>query len=233
MFFSFSVLMGISGSEVFAESNDIISFRVVSESTNQIVMEVSYVYAGNFGSNVYIGAKMASNGNPSRYFAYQPGRISRGRHKTRVSLSTATTAPSHLTTNQILLYMYIGSSYSFLEEFFPYHKTWSKLRLPAPRQVSPANGTTFSHYPRRTTLAWNPVPGATSYTVEIDCYQCCQKNKWCSDVGRMWKVQPNLNATSYTFDFVGAQPGRWRVWAVGPGGQQSPKSGWWNFYYRR
>ncbi|MBW2039980.1 MAG: hypothetical protein JRI46_10405 [Deltaproteobacteria bacterium] len=106
-------------------------------------------------------------------------------------------------------------------------------RLSAPRQISPANGAVFTHFPRTTTLRWSAVPGAASYTVEIDCYNCCQANKWCTDVGRTWKVVTNLTTTSYTFDFVGAQPGRWRVWAVGAGGQKGPKTGWWEFRYTR
>ena len=106
-------------------------------------------------------------------------------------------------------------------------------RLAAPRLVSPASGTAFSHFPRRTTLAWQPVSGAASYTVEVDCYQCCQTNRWCSDVGRTWKEAPGLITTSYSFDFVGAQPGRWRVWAVDAQGRAGAKSEWWEFRYTR
>ncbi len=105
--------------------------------------------------------------------------------------------------------------------------------LSVPRQIFPPNGTVFNHYPRRTTLRWKPVPGAVSYTVQIDCFHCCQTNRWCADVGRTWKLVRNLTTTSYTFEFIGAQPGRWRVWAVGTGGQKGPKSGWWSFRYTR
>lgn len=106
-------------------------------------------------------------------------------------------------------------------------------RFENPVQISPTDGTVFDHYPRRTTLAWRSVDGATSYTAEVDCYQCCQSNQWCADVGQIWLLVPGLPATSYTFDFVGAQPGRWRVWAVDSGGQESPKTNWWEFHYRR
>lgn len=119
------------------------------------------------------------------------------------------------------------NSYSFVRS------AQAAALLPAPVHVSPANGTPFSHFPRRTTLAWRPVPGARSYTVEIDCYHCCQANKWCNDVGRVWKEVPALDATSYTFDFVGAQPGRWRVWAVDATGRPGTKSQWWDFRYTR
>jgi hypothetical protein len=105
--------------------------------------------------------------------------------------------------------------------------------LTAPVQVSPANNAIFSNFPRTTKLDWNPVPGAASYTVEIDCFQCCQAGKWCTDVGKEYKLAPNVHATDYTFDFVGAQPGRWRVWAVGGDGHQGPKSPWREFRYTK
>ncbi len=106
-------------------------------------------------------------------------------------------------------------------------------QLPAPPQLSPTQGTAFSRYPRGMTLAWRPVSGARSYTVEIDCYQCCEANKWCAEVGRVWKVQSRLNNTNYTFTFVGAQPGRWRVWAVDAAGRPGRKSPWWGFRFTR
>jgi len=105
--------------------------------------------------------------------------------------------------------------------------------LPAPAQQSPRDGSRFSHQPRQTKLQWAPVTGAASYTVEVDCYQCCRSNAWCMDIGKTYKVQPSLHSTSYTFNFAGAQPGRWRVWAVDKNGKAGAKSGWWNFTYTR
>ena len=105
--------------------------------------------------------------------------------------------------------------------------------ISTPKQLSPANGTVFNNFPRKTTLKWSSVSGAAKYSVEIDCYHCCQTSRWCSDVGRTWKVENNITNTSYTFNFVGAQPGRWRVWAVDNNGNASAKSGWWTFRYTR
>ena len=36
-------------------------------------------------------------------------------------------------------------------------------------------------------------------------------------------------STELPYMHVGAQPGRWRVWAVGDGGRDGPTSGWWTF----
>lgn len=105
--------------------------------------------------------------------------------------------------------------------------------LPAPVLQSPRDGSRFSHHPRQTRLQWKPVEGAASYTVEVDCYQCCRSNAWCTDIGESYRVQPALRSTSYNFNFAGAQPGRWRVWAVDNNGRAGAKSRWWNFSFTR
>jgi hypothetical protein len=103
--------------------------------------------------------------------------------------------------------------------------------LGQPTQLSPPDGSVFNNFPRTTTLTWTAVPGAASYTVEIDCFHCCQSGFWCTDIGQAFRIQTGIPTASFTFNFVGAQPGRWRVWAVGPNGEQSPKTGWWVFSY--
>jgi hypothetical protein len=50
-------------------------------------------------------------------------------------------------------------------------------------------------------------------------------------MGTQWYVIPRITGTSYNFNFVGKQPGRWRVWAVSATGEGGPKSGWWTFEY--
>ncbi len=111
----------------------------------------------------------------------------------------------------------------------PISPTSSNLNTPT--LISPINGTVFNHYPRETRLEWSAVPGAESYTVEIDIFD---RNQWASDFsGKTYHIVPWLTTTSLTTYFVGAQPGRWRVWAVGPDGRESPKSDWWEFRYTR
>jgi serine/threonine protein kinase len=105
--------------------------------------------------------------------------------------------------------------------------TWN-CTLSTPVQLSPANGTVFNNYPRTTTLQWSAVPGAASYTVQVYYYQ--PGDTTCTG-GAPDYLTPNITGTSYTFDFVGAQPGCWRVWAVDAAGRQSPMSGWWEFSY--
>jgi hypothetical protein len=107
----------------------------------------------------------------------------------------------------------------------------SMLRAPAP--ISPENGTDFDHFPRTTELKWSAVPGAAAYAVEIDCFHCCEMGKWCTQVAEPRIRATGIRETTYRFVWVGANLGRWRVWALGPDGRQGPKSVWQDFFYKR
>jgi hypothetical protein len=121
------------------------------------------------------------------------------------------------------------SSYATTETF----QRSREIALAVPELLDPKCGSVFDLYPRTTHLTWRPVNGATSYTVEVDCFNCCENGKWCTDIGKTFSVVPDIRTTSYTFDFVGAQPGRWRVWAVGTGHSEGPKSAWCEFRYTK
>ena len=120
-----------------------------------------------------------------------------------------------------------SDTFTFKGQLDTAHVSWN-CTLPAPVQLSPASGTVFNNYPRTTTLQWSAVAGAASYTVQIYFYQ--PGDTTCTG-GAQDYLTPNITNTSYQFNFVGAQPGCWRVWAVDAAGRQSPPSGWWEFSY--
>ena len=111
----------------------------------------------------------------------------------------------------------------------------SFTNLPAPVQLSPVDRVELDYFPRLTRLEWQAVEGAASYAVEVDYCDGRIKN-------RRECVNPQTHAsgnsplrgiveTTYEFNFVGAQPGRWRVWAVDKKGQEGFKSPWRTFFY--
>ena len=101
--------------------------------------------------------------------------------------------------------------------------------LPAPKLVSPEHLSHFAHYPRTTVLAWEAVLGAAGYRVERDFQS---RGQWVNEVqGNAYVV--DVTETTYKFNFVGAQPGRWRVWAFDARGREGAKSEWREFVYSR
>lgn len=112
--------------------------------------------------------------------------------------------------------------------------TFTRNYISTPKQLSPRNNQVFNVYPRTTVLTWSKVQDAKYYGVEVDCLHCCEKNKWCIDVkNKAWKVATKLTSPTYTFNYVGAQKGKWRVWAIDKNGKRSPKSPWRTFEYSR
>jgi hypothetical protein len=102
---------------------------------------------------------------------------------------------------------------------------YSRDTLSTPVIILPAEGEVFSNYPRKTTVKWQPVPNADQFLVEV---QYLDEPKW---VGER-KIK-NVQGTSITFNFVGAQPGRCRVTAQHSTGKYKPSkpSAWRNFKY--
>ena len=94
-----------------------------------------------------------------------------------------------------------------------------------PTQTMPINQSIFKYFPRTVTLRWSDVRRAKSYSIETSFLT---RSDWSAA-----RQVSNILATSYTFDFVGAQKGRWRVWAVDATGHESQKSGWWEFTFTR
>jgi hypothetical protein len=90
-----------------------------------------------------------------------------------------------------------------------------------PILIEPADGTVFNNFPRTTTVRWNPVADAVAYRVEYQYFD----TDW-----RPWG-SADVTTTEHTFEFVGAQPGRWRVAAIDAAGQLSEFSDWWGFTY--
>jgi hypothetical protein len=129
--------------------------------------------------------------------------------------------------------------FNILLEKLPAHdEVANSSALEAPQIMSPIDGEEFGHYPRTTRLEWAPVPGAVSYTVELEvCQRGGVDGKECRDP-RLLQMRGNpplsgIEGASYEFLFIGAQPGRWRVWAVDEKGQLGMKSTWSKFIYTR
>jgi len=100
--------------------------------------------------------------------------------------------------------------------------------LPAPRLLSPADHALFNGYPRRLTCKWEPSAGAASYLLEWDYMY---RDIWNAEYQGMPGTGFVTSGTEDTIEFVGAQPGRWRVWPVNPSGQRGNPSEWRTFRF--
>jgi hypothetical protein len=102
---------------------------------------------------------------------------------------------------------------------------------PVPQSLSPAMGTLFTHFPRTTTLVWSAVtdPSApVTYRVHV---QFCSSNNPTNCSDRPFDCAGVVTGTTCTFNFVGGQPGRWRVRAVDAVGNESAFGDWSTFEF--
>jgi hypothetical protein len=81
------------------------------------------------------------------------------------------------------------------------HKVVKPDQIAPPELVAPLAGAKLNMFPRKTIFEWKHVEGANKYEIEVEYND-----------GK-WKLLKNatVNVNSFTLDFVGKQPGRWRV----------------------
>lgn len=111
-------------------------------------------------------------------------------------------------------------------------------RLPAPAQMTPRDNEVLDVAPRTMKLEWAPVAGAASYALEVEaCWNPLPPGRArLPEDGECINPSPYLEKsrladTSIEFVFKGAQPGRWRVWAVDQEGRRGMKSTWRRFVH--
>ena len=95
-------------------------------------------------------------------------------------------------------------------------------QIGAPELVAPIAGAKLNMFPRKTIFEWRHVEGANKYEIVVEY----NDGKW-----HVLKSE-TVNITSFTLDFVGKQPGRWRVRAFSKAtGKPGPFSEWREFVY--
>jgi len=110
--------------------------------------------------------------------------------------------------------------------------------LVAPRPRGPECGSTIP-WSASIMFSWHEVEGASTYTVEVDCFGCSGsgRNWYTLATGRPWHVKKGLGRRSPIYSNTSNSVGtllreaggfdfRWRVWAVDPEGREGAKSDW-------
>jgi hypothetical protein len=109
-----------------AQQSSIDRVTVHEETRDRVVLTVEYTYDGGHGDPAFLSAVMATDGTVSPHYAYRPGRVERGRHRTRVTLGLSADAPDLVTSNQLRVRMYDRDGDAFLTRTLHFPKTWSR-----------------------------------------------------------------------------------------------------------
>ncbi len=126
--------------------------------------------------------------------------------------------------------IFIGSGFLSAQERIK--PTFAVVQPTPPVQISPADGTQFTNFPRQFTMRWQAKPGlqGVTYEVEVDCLNCHQLGKWDSEFN-LSKVYTGLTTTWVQHVFPGDNQGRWRVRAK-IGRILTQWSPWWHFSFK-
>jgi PKD domain len=112
-------------------TNRIIDFKIVEDTSVRLIADISYAYSGNSGDdNIFMSMIMATDGQISRLFGYGPGKVTKGTNTVRCTLNI-NNAPINYKTNQLQFGMYIGGKDYFHTEFKSYPKIWNAGTEPA------------------------------------------------------------------------------------------------------
>ena len=104
------------------------------------------------------------------------------------------------------------------------HKETKADQIAPPELVAPLEGAKLNMFPRKTVFEWKHVDGANKYEIEVEY----NNGKWTM----LKKTTTNVN--SFTLDFIGKQPGRWRVRSFSKASGKPGKYGEWRtFEYLR
>ena len=107
------------------KTDDILNFKIISESNNELVFTVDYAYNSNHGDNVWLGATALQGTNEFLWFSYRPAKAKRGEGTATITLGyDANNPPPSVSTNQIKVEMYVGGGNTFYSKNFDYKKTW-------------------------------------------------------------------------------------------------------------
>lgn len=120
-----------------AKRNDIRSYRVLSQSQSEMVIEIYSYYNGNRGPKVALSVWPTINNQPSSYVGYSSGRsckseksnyLSLGKNTTCMTL-TANAGVNQFVTNGLQICMFeVSGSRQFYCENFTYRKKWGVNR---------------------------------------------------------------------------------------------------------
>lgn len=107
----------------------------------------------------------------------------------------------------------------------------NKAPLYAPSLIAPKNGKKYKRELRSVTLRWNTVAGAVGYGIEVEGKI---RNSWSQVVSLDDPKKEMIYSTQYRLNVIRRKylHFRWRVWAIGIGDINGPKSNWSYFEFR-
>ena len=158
-----------------AQYDDVVGFRVLSESQNELVLEIQSYYSGSHGATAYLSVLPTVNGSAASGIGYSSGRcpnnnsISTGSNSTCMTLSSAGSG-NQISTDGLQICMFGGASRAnFHCETFGHRKQWGAYGgQPSPQP--PVAPQPFGGGPIAVTATANPPVLSRGQQTSINVY---------------------------------------------------------------
>jgi len=126
----------------------IIEVKVIKQTYDSALFEISYIYNGDSNKPLYLGASQRLGGEIQGWFAYRPSKpLKKGEGKALVNLAvnseTKKKAKEHF-SDQIEINAYHGGESPIHEELFGFSRTWCSHSDPFWKMDSPCRTSLFN-----------------------------------------------------------------------------------------
>jgi hypothetical protein len=112
------------------KDNDIAGFKIISQDPQDMIIDVSYKYSGEFGEKVILGAAPLQDKKMSTLFSYVPARAIAGNNRATIKISlkkSDSIRDMEIKTNGIRIVMFVrGQKTAIVAKEFPWVKKWKR-----------------------------------------------------------------------------------------------------------
>ena len=120
-------LGSISGIQTIFQ-NQVFDFEVISESQDELFIQVDYFYNGKCGKSPFLGVITLKNGKSTGYWVYTSAKIHKGAGSTRVKVGMNDNAPKAYQSDELKFKLSSKECGVFFETSSKYEKKWIKTK---------------------------------------------------------------------------------------------------------
>ena len=104
-----------------AKSNDIYNIKVLKQTEDSVLFEISYYYSGDHGDN----AKLTAWPKPPGFWGSSIIPLVTGDHRSQLNVKLMPKAPKEVLSDSVEFFYYSDSGPPFYKKNYPFRKKWN------------------------------------------------------------------------------------------------------------
>jgi hypothetical protein len=119
--------------DVVAGASSLLSVKIVDEQDASVALGVEYVYAGDYGDDVFLNVATLDRGRQTGNAAMSPVKLLKGKHYVELEVASADDAPVVYSSDALELTVHWSSNGQqqgdIVKRVLPFTKYWKKVRV--------------------------------------------------------------------------------------------------------